>query len=109
MNATTMGSRPFPVPDMSPKEQAIYIAKCFLGCTLCILLHFFLERLPKEEKSEQEIWYDALEFQDAREKQVHDIYTDGKLAWINVPIEHCERLYLPELENERKNRFERGD
>jgi hypothetical protein len=118
MNAT-IGPRPFPVPDMSPREQAIYISKCFFGCTLCILFHFFLECLLKEEKSEKDLWYDALEYQDddlsekkawsnslefhdARERQVHDIYTtDGKLAWISVPIKHCERLYLPELENER--------
>jgi hypothetical protein len=121
-----MGPRFFPVPNMSSREQAIYISKCFLGCTLCILLHFFLGSLPKEEKSEKELWYDALEyqdddlpekkvwpnalkFQDAKLKQVHDIYIDGKLAWIDVPIKRSEILHLPELENGRKNRFERED
>jgi hypothetical protein len=125
MNSST-APRPFPGPDMSPKEQAIYISKCFLGCILCILLHFFLESLPKEEKSEQELWYhaleyqdddlsekkvwsNALEFQDSKLKQEHDIYIDGKLAWIGVPVKRSETLHLPELENGRKNRFERED
>jgi hypothetical protein len=108
MNSST-APRPFPGPDMSPKEQAIYISKCFLGCILCILLHFFLESLPKEEKSEQELWYHALEFQDSKLKQEHDIYIDGKLAWIGVPVKRSETLHLPELENGRKNRFERED
>jgi hypothetical protein len=120
-----MGPQPFPVPNMSPKEQAICISKCFLGCILCILLHFFLEFLPKEEKSEQGLWYDALEyqdddlserkvwsnaleFQDAKPKQVHDIYIGGKLAWTDVPIKRSETSHLPELENGR-NRFERED
>ena len=129
MNATT-GPRPFLVPDMSPKEQAIYITKCFLGCTLCILLLCFLESLPKEEKSQQELWYDALEHQDddlsdktvwpnalefqdanleAGEKQVHDIYIDGKLAWMGGPVKFSQTLHLVELEKGRKNRFERKD